>query len=33
MVGFYAIFAAAALFVLAFRLKSVGTGFVKGAHA
>lgn len=33
MVGFYAIAAAVTLFVLAFRLKSVGTQFTKGAHA
>jgi uncharacterized membrane protein HdeD (DUF308 family) len=33
MVGFYAIFAAAALFVLAFRLKSKGTDVAKAAHA
>lgn len=33
MVGFYAIAAAVALIVLAFRLKSVGTQFTKGAHA
>ena len=33
VVGFYAIFAAAALFVLAFRLKSAGTGIANAVHA
>lgn len=33
MVGFYALAVAVALIVFAFRLKSAGTQFVKGAHA